>query len=90
MKSPTQGPCPLQILHGMILLLGHLNRDLILEPKKANHRPEPIIWDPTGWPNHILFVEFEPRNMEVCHLALETGPAQLLWQGAGESTVGYV
>lgn len=90
-STTTQGVRYLQILHGMVLLLGHLNRGLTLEPKKANHRPDPIIWNPTGLPNQILSWEFKPRNMEIiCNWVLEAGIEQLLRQGPGDSTVGYV
>ena len=90
-STTTQGPCHLQILHGMILLLGHLNRGLTPEPKKANHRPDPIMCNPTAFPNHILFWEFKPRNMEIIYnQVLEAGIEQLLYQVAGNSTVSYV
>lgn len=89
-STTTQGPCHLQILHGMILLLGHLNRGLTPEPKKADHRTDPIICNSTGLPNPIHFWEFKPRNTEIiCNWVLEAGIEQLLCQVAGNSIVSY-
>lgn len=42
-STTTQGLCYLGTVHGMIVLLGHLNRGLTLEPKKANYRSDPNI-----------------------------------------------